>query len=73
MYFLFNNSELELELVKKEIALDGFQLVTQNENGVFTRDNYQPGFVSYKIESGDPMVSGIITYYKGCSCNKKRN
>ena len=61
----FNNSELELELVKKEIALDGFQLVTQNENGVFTRDNYQPGFVSYKIESGDPMVSGIITYYKG--------
>ena len=49
----FNNSELELELVKKEIALDGFQLVTQNENGVFTRDNYQPGFVSYKIESGD--------------------
>ena len=61
----FNDSELKLELVKKDIALDGFQIVTQTENGIFKRENYEPGFVSYKIESGDPMISGIINYYKG--------
>ena len=61
----FNEVELELELTRKDITLDGFQLVTQTATGIFIKEDYEPGFVSYKIESGDPMVSGIITYYKG--------
>jgi len=61
----FDDSELELELTRKDIALDNFQLVTQTAEGIFVKENYEPNFVSYKIESGDPMVSGIVTYYKG--------
>ena len=61
----FEDSELELELTRKDVALDDFQLVTQTAQGVFVKENYEPGFVSYKIESGDPMISGIVNYYKG--------
>ena len=61
----FNDTDLELELTRKDIVLDEFQLVTQTSEGIFIRENYEPSFVAYKIESGDPMISGIITYYKG--------
>jgi len=61
----FNETSLELELTRKDITLDNFQLVTQTAEGIFIKENYEPSFVSYKIESGDPMVTGIITYYKG--------
>jgi len=33
----FNDTELELELIKKDIALDNFQLVTQTAEGVFIK------------------------------------